>query len=382
MRAAVVASLATSVLAARPFLNEPDTGIDEVLSNITAGTLAPLNAMVGLPDFEWAARKFLPAMNYTYYSNGAAGEWSSRNNVEAFHRYTWRPRQMVDVTGIPETLPTSILGFNFSAPIFISPCARGAYGNPEAELNLVKGAGAGEILYVASDFSNAPVTEIMAAKAEGQTVFQQIYLSGNITRDGAHLQEVERAGADALVITIDSAASSIRHRAMRYGVASANTALTRLDWNYWNQLKNFTSLPMAAKGATSVETIKGAVENGVPAIVISNHGGRNLDGSPGPLEVMLELHEQAPELLDQIEIWADGGVRYGGDVLKLLALGVKAVGVGRPYMFANIFGTAGIEKVTQILKQEIIVDAGNLGVPSLEALDSTYVNWKSNNYLG
>jgi hypothetical protein len=105
MRAAVVASLATSVLAARPFLNEPDTGIDEVLSNITAGTLAPLNAMVGLPDFEWAARKFLPAMNYTYYSNGAAGEWSSRNNVEAFHRYTWRPRQMVDVTGIPETLP-------------------------------------------------------------------------------------------------------------------------------------------------------------------------------------------------------------------------------------------------------------------------------------
>jgi isopentenyl diphosphate isomerase/L-lactate dehydrogenase-like FMN-dependent dehydrogenase len=162
----------------------------------------------------------------------------------------------------------------------------------------------------------------------------------------------------------------------------SNTALTRLDWNYWNQLKNFTSLPMAAKGATSVETIKGAVENGVPAIVISNHGGRNLDGSPGPLEVMLELHEQAPELLDQIEIWADGGVRYGGDVLKLLALGVKAVGVGRPYMFANIFGTAGIEKVTQILKQEIIVDAGNLGVPSLEALDSTYVNWKSNNYLG
>ncbi|KAH6670907.1 hydroxyacid oxidase [Plectosphaerella plurivora] len=382
MRAAVVATLATSVLAARPYINEPDTGIDEVLSNITAGQLAPLNAMVGLPDFEWAARKYLPAMNYTYYQNGAAGEWSRRNNLEAFHRYTWRPRQMIDVTGIPETLPTTILGHNFSAPIFISPCARGAYGHPDAELNLVKGAGAGDILYIASDFSNAPVAEIMAAKAAGQVVFQQIYLSGNITRDGAHLQEVERAGADAHVITIDSAASSIRHRAERYGVASANTALTRLDWNYWNQLKNFTTIPMAAKGATSVETIKAAVEHGVPAIVISNHGGRNLDGSPGPLEVMLELHEQAPELLDQIEIWADGGVRYGGDVLKLLSLGVKAVGVGRPYMFANIFGTAGIEKVTQILKKEITVDAGNLGVPGLDALDSTYVNWKSNNYLG
>lgn len=222
----------------------------------------------------------------------------------------------------------------------------------------------------------------MAAKAEGQTVFQQIYLTGNLTTDGAYLKEVEAAGAAAHVITIDSAASSSRHRAQRFGVASANSNAIRLDWNYWNQLKNFTTIPMVAKGATSVETIKAAVEHGVAAVVVSNHGGRSLDGSPGPLEIMLEVHEQAPELLDQIEFWADGGVRYGGDVVKLLALGVKAVGVGRPYMFANIFGEEGVAKVSEILKREIIVDAGNIGVPGLDQIDTTYVNWKSNNYLG
>lgn len=382
MRAAVLTTLAAGALAARPFLNEPDTGIELVLGDTAEGTLPALDDLFALHDFEWAARNFLPIRNYTYYQNGAAGEWSLRNNLEAFFRYTWRPRQMIDITGLPESLPTTILGFNFSAPFFISPCARGEYGNELAEESLVKGAAASDILYVASSYSSLSVQEIMAAKAEGQAVFQQIYLTGNITTDGAYLREVEAAGADAMVITIDSAAGSIRQRAQRFGVGSANTQLTRLTWDYYNQLKNFTSLPLAAKGVTSVETAKAAVEHGVKAIVISNHGGRNLDGSPSALEIMLEIHEQAPELLDQIEIWADGGVRYGGDVLKLLALGVKAVGLGRPYMFANVYGTEGVEKVSTILKREIIVDAGNLGLPSLQDIDPTYVNWKPNHWLG
>lgn len=382
MRAAVLTSLAAGALAARPFLNEPDTGIEQVLGDTAEGTLPALDDMIALHDFEWAARNYLPTRNYTYYQNGAGGEWTSRNNLEDFKRYTFRPRQMIDITNLPASLPTTILGFNFSSPIFIAPCARGEYGNELAEEGLVKGAAASDVLYVASSFSSLSVQEIMAAKAENQTVFQQIYLTGNLTTDGAYLREVEEAGADALVITIDSAASSIRHRAQRFGVGSANTNSIRLTWDYYNQLKNFTSLPMAAKGITSVESAQAAVEHGVSAIVVSNHGGRSLDGSPSPLDVMLEIHERAPEILDQIEIWADSGVRYGGDVLRLLALGVKAVGVGRPYMFANIYGAEGVAKVSDILKTEIIVDAGNLGLPSLQDIDETYVNWKPNQWLG
>ena len=98
------AALTSVALAARPFLNEPDTAIDDVLGDVAEGTLPDLDDMIGLPDFQWAARKYLPLENYTFYANGAAGEWSMRNNVEAFYRYTWRPRQMTDITGLPNTM--------------------------------------------------------------------------------------------------------------------------------------------------------------------------------------------------------------------------------------------------------------------------------------
>lgn len=98
------ASLAVGALAARPFLSEPETGIEDAIGDTPKGTLPDLDDMIGLPDFEWAASNYLPVENYTYYMNGAAGEWSSRNNLEVFYRYNWRPRQMTDITGLPNTL--------------------------------------------------------------------------------------------------------------------------------------------------------------------------------------------------------------------------------------------------------------------------------------
>ncbi|GKT48138.1 hydroxyacid oxidase 1 [Colletotrichum spaethianum] len=123
----------------------------------------------------------------------------------------------------------------------------------------------------------------------------------------------------------------------------------------------------------SVEDARAAIEHGVPAIWLSNHGGRQLDGSPSSLEVALDIHETAPEIFTQIEVYADGGVRYGADVLKLLALGVKAVGLSRSFMFSNVFGQEGVERAIQLLKQEIVNDAGNLGVPDLKQIDASYV---------
>lgn len=270
---------------------------------------------------------------------------------------------------------TTILGFNFSAPFYISPCAVGVHGHEDGELNLVKGAAAGDILYVAAGYSSYTFQEIQDAKAEGQVVFQQMYLDGNFTADSEYIRQLEEAGTDALVLTVDSAAGSNRHRAERFGQGSANTQVRRLTWDYYDQIREVTDLPIVVKGVTSVETAKEAAAHGAPAIVVSNHGGRNLDGSPSPLEIMLEINEKAPELLDELEIWADSGVRYGGDVIKLLALGVKAVGVGRPYMFANAYGLEGVEKATEILRSELITDAGNLGLESLEDVDRSYVGF-------
>jgi hypothetical protein len=130
MRCSVLA-FASVALAARPFINEPDTGIDGQLGDFFNNkTLPPLKVLAGLPDFDWAARGYMNRSDYTYYRNGAAGEWSYRNNLEVFQRFPLRPRVMVDITKIESSLPTTILGHNFSAPFFISPCARAGYAHP------------------------------------------------------------------------------------------------------------------------------------------------------------------------------------------------------------------------------------------------------------
>lgn len=159
--------------------------IEDVLGSTATGVLPPLASMIGLPDFEWAARKFMNTTAYTYYRNGAAGEWSYRNNLEIFSRYRFRPRVLgSDVTKIEETLQTTLLGYNFSMPIFISPAARGGYANPAGEEGLVKAAGEAGILYMPSGFSSLTMETIAGMRVQNgshglgpQVTFQQVRLS-------------------------------------------------------------------------------------------------------------------------------------------------------------------------------------------------------------
>ncbi|KAF1845539.1 FMN-dependent alpha-hydroxy acid dehydrogenase [Cucurbitaria berberidis CBS 394.84] len=382
MRLSAVLAFASVALAARPFLDEPDTGIDEQLgSTVANGSLAPLKSLVGLPDFQWAARRYMNTSAYTYYRNGAAGEWSYRNNLEVFQRFRLRPRVMRDITKIDSSFPTTMLGYNFSAPFFISPCARGGYAHPDGELGLVKGAAQGNILYMPSLYSSKKIDEIYAARGNNsqQILFQQVYLDGGLNDTQKLFRDIEAKGAKAIVMTIDSPGDGIRHRAARYSVGSANTDYTLLTWDLYQQFANMTSLPIVLKGIQTVEDAREAVKNGVKAIFLSNHGGRQLDSSPSSLEIALEIYNEAPEIFQQTEVYADGGVRYGADILKLLALGVRAVGVGRPFMYANIYGAEGVAKAVSILKYELANDAANLGVGDIHKIGPEYVNWKSTN---
>ncbi|KAF2023421.1 FMN-dependent alpha-hydroxy acid dehydrogenase [Setomelanomma holmii] len=377
--AAIFASVA---FAARPFDNEPDTGIDAVLGGFAANkTLPPLTAIQGLPDFDWAAREYLPAANYTYYRNGAAGEWSYRNNLEVFQRFRLRPRVLKDITKVESSFATSILGYNFSVPFFISPCARGANGHPDGEWNLVKGAAKGNILYMPSLYASKPWASIYDQRnSTSQVLFQQVYLddpSANSTK--ALFKQIEAAGAKAIILTVDSPGDGVRHRAARYGAGSANTGLSYFTWEYFQELQSYTKLPIIPKGIQTVEDAREAIKYGAKAIFLSNHGGRQLDTSPSSLEVALEIYNEDPSIFKEVEVYADGGVRYGIDVLKLLALGVKAVGVGRPFMYANAFGVDGVVKAIDILKYELLNDAANLGVGNLKTIGPEFVNWKSTN---
>jgi isopentenyl diphosphate isomerase/L-lactate dehydrogenase-like FMN-dependent dehydrogenase len=376
-------AFASVALAARPFINEPDTGIDDQLGAIVANhSLPALKALAGLPDFDWAARNYMNRSDYTYYRNGASGEWSYRNNLEVYQRFRLRPRVMQDITKIESSLPTTILGHNFSAPFFISPCARAGYAHPDGELGLVKGAATGDILYMASLYSTKSMDDIYAARANNgsQVLFQQVYIddpSPNVTQ--ALFNKIEAAGAKAIVLTVDSPGDGVRHRAARDGKGSANSGYTLLTWEYYQELSKMTKLPIIPKGIQTVEDAREAVKQGVKAIFLSNHGGRQLDSSPSALEVALEIYNEEPEIFKQVEVYADGGVRYGIDALKLLALGVRAVGLGRPFMYANVYGADGVAKAVAMLKYELANDAANLGVGDLKKIGPQFVNWKSTN---
>lgn len=135
-----------------------------------------------------------------------------------------------------------------------------------------------------------------------------------------------------------------------------------------------TSLPIIPKGIQTAEDARKAIEVGAPAIFLSNHGGRALDGSPSPLEIAWEIYQRDPSVFEDIEVYADGGVRYGTDLLKLMSLGVKAAGLGRPFMYANLYGTAGVSRAISLLTKEVTSAGANLGLADIKNIEPSFVS--------
>ncbi|KAF4891603.1 Cytochrome b2 [Colletotrichum viniferum] len=353
----VAAQFVAAAFAAEPWENEVDTGFQIYLdsTNYTKGSLPLLKDIRAIPDFDWAARQKLDNQKYSFYRTGTAGEFSYRHNLDVWQKVQLRSKHLSDVTKLNETLPVTILGYNFSAPIFIAPAARAAYGDESAELNLVRAAGNENILYVPS-------------------MSQQIYTNGNLSVTWENIRRAERTGAKAIVWTIDAPGDSVRHRAARYDTTNASSVSSALTWDIYDQMKNQTNLPIILKGITTADEALLAVEKGAKAIYISNHGGRQLDHTPGPLEIAYEIYRNAPEVFQKVDVIADSGVRYGNDVLKLLALGVKAVGMGRPFMYANCYGLEGVTKAINIMKTEIVRDGAQMGATNLHNISMSFLN--------
>ncbi|KAI5855742.1 hypothetical protein BZA05DRAFT_464779 [Tricharina praecox] len=373
MRAALfLLSLALGVLAERPFINEPDTGL--VFDEVEIGSLPSLADMIAVPDFEAAARHYMPTRNYSYYRTGSSGEYSYRRALEIFSEVRLRPRLLRDMRNV--SLSASILGYDFTAPFFIAPAANAGLAHPLAELNLARAAGKTGILYAPSLSASKTIEEIAAAAAPGQIMFHQLYVSANKTKLASDLQRIEAAGYKGIFVTIDNPIHGIRQREARFGFSNTTNHDGGLTWAGFKALQEMTKLPLIPKGVQTVEDARLAVEAGVKAIYVSNHGGRQLDTSQQPLETLLEILRYAPEIFEQVDVFADGGVRYGTDVLKLLAMGVKMVGMGRPPMFANVFGEEGVTALVEVMRREVWVDAANLGVQDVKKIDPTYLNLK------
>lgn len=332
---------------------------------------------INLFEFEERAHKKLPTPVWDYYSSGAHDEITLKENRSAYDKICLRYRVLVDVS--ERYLSTKVLGHTLSMPVIVAPMAFQAMAHPEGELATVRAVGGAGTIMVASTLSNYSIEQIMQV-ASGPVWFQlYIYKDRAVTK--SLVERAEAAGCAALVVTVDLPVSGRRERDVRNRFAlpkglqmgnfvapemasmpkpSDQSGLTTyaaslfdpsVSWKDLEWLRSITKLPILLKGIVRGDDAKVAVENGVDGIIVSNHGGRQLDTSPATIEV---LREVAQAVNGRAELLVDGGIRRGTDVVKAIALGAKAVLVGRPVLWGLVNGGGdGVAQVLDILRSEI-----------------------------
>jgi len=336
---------------------------------------APLN----LSELERIAKARLPQMAWDYYASGADDERCLRRNVEAYDQLRLHYRVRVDVSR--RSLETTVLGERLAMPVAVAPTAFHRLAHPDGELASVRGAGDAGTVFILSTLSNTAVEEVVAA-ATGPVWFQ-LYVYRDRAATEALVRRVEAAGVRALVLTVDAPLLGRRERDVRNGFAlpphlgienlhgvkdpaaqlparAGDSGLAAyvadlldpsLTWDAVDWLRSITTLPVLVKGIVRPDDAVRAVERGAAGIVVSNHGGRQLDASPATIEAL-------PRIVDAVsgraEVLLDGGVRRGTDVVKALACGAKAVLVGRPVLWGLAAGgREGVAAALEVLRREL-----------------------------
>ncbi|KAJ5083854.1 hypothetical protein NUU61_008433 [Penicillium alfredii] len=373
----------------------PSEGMDSVSEARPAPTPdgpPPLSTLINLQDFEEIAQRYLPINAWAYYSSGADDEISKRNNARAYRKISLRPRILRKIP--PVDTSTSILGHSTTLPVYISPVGIAKLAHPDGECALAAAAGKEGLVQVLANGSSIPIERVMQSCVSlNQPVFQQLYVNRNITKSVEVVRRAQKAGAQAIWITVDSPVVGKREMDERLnlsvmagdgnsqgqGVAKtmASSISPFIDWDILSWLRQLTDLPVVIKGIQCVEDAVLAYQHGVQGIVLSNHGGRSQDTAQSPLLALLEIRKFAPFLIDgRMQIFIDGGIRRGTDVLKAIALGATAVGLGRPFLFSMAagYGEDGVHRMLQMLRQEIESNMVFLGATTLRELEPEMVN--------
>ncbi|KAJ5777638.1 hypothetical protein N7520_000884 [Penicillium odoratum] len=352
----------------------------------------PLGTLINLHDFEQVAQKYLTANAWAYYSSGADDEISKRNNAKAYQKVSLRPRILRKIPSVDTT--TSILGHKVSLPVYISPVGIAKFAHPDGECALAAAAGKDGLAQVLANGASMPIERVMEARTSAdQPLFAQLYVNRDINKSVDTIRRAVKVGAQAIWITVDSPVVGKREMderlnlsvtaedstAQGQGVAKimASSISPFIDWSILSWLRDLTDLPVVIKGIQCVEDAVLAYEHGVQGIVLSNHGGRSQDTAQSPLITLLEIRKFAPFLLkSKMQIFIDGGIRRGTDVLKAIALGATAVGLGRPFLFSLSagYGEKGVRRMVKILRQEIESNMVFLGATSLQELCPEMVN--------
>ena len=354
-------------------------------------------AFTNLLELEELARAKVPRPAFDYIAGGADDEVSLRRNREAYGKWALRPRVLVDVSSCDTS--ATVLGQRVSMPILVAPTAFHGLVHPDGEIGTARGAAAAGTIMVVSAIATRTMEEIAAAIAAPRWFQLYVWKDREVTAE--LVKRSARAGYRAICLTVDTPLLGRREKDERnaftlpsgigignvrpagldgmpeseHGSAFAKYVKEMLDpavtWRDLAWLRSLTSLPIVVKGIMTMEDAKIAVEHGVEGIVVSNHGGRQLDSTPATLDVL-------PEIVDAVrgraEVFMDGGIRRGTDVLKALALGARAVLVGRSPLWGLALGGAeGVHAVLEHLRKEFALAMSLSGRSSLGQIDRTMV---------
>ncbi len=376
-------------------------------------------SVVNIADLRNAAKKRLPQVVFDYIDGGADAEWTMRENSRVFDDVMFRPRSAVATTDVD--LRTTVLGATIDLPFLLAPVGSSRLFYPRGEEVAARVAGDAGTIYTLSTLSGCPVRDVKAATRG--PVWYQLYLIGG--RDVA-LGGIERAkncGCSALVVTIDTPVAGMRERDVRNGVkellsgaplamfpyifqflarprwfaaylrdgglmsfpnvvlqsgpmpyADVGAALEQsmVSWDDFKWIREAWQGPIVVKGVHTADDARRAIDHGAAAIVVSNHGGRQLDGVAPTLRVLPEVIAAAGE---QAEVLLDGGIRRGSDVVKALCVGARAVLIGRAYAYGlGAAGATGVVRAIEILRSGIVRTMKLLGCSSVRDLDRSLVH--------
>jgi isopentenyl diphosphate isomerase/L-lactate dehydrogenase-like FMN-dependent dehydrogenase len=350
-----------------------------------------LSALITLADYEQAAQEQMDLGPFGYYAGGAGDEVTLRDNVAAWRRWAIQPRMLV---GVGERDPSvTVLGRRLPHPLIVAPMAFQALAHPDGEVATARGAAAAGAVYCLSTLATTSVRALAEAVPEAPRWFQlYVFSDRGVTRE-LMAQAVEH-GYEALVVTVDLPVLGVRERDLRSGVlastvemvssavaAGAEGVMTPADFAglvdsnlNWSDIERFAAespLPVIVKGVLTPLDAKLAAEHGARGIVVSNHGGRQLDTVLSGADALPPIVEAAG---DKLEVLVDGGIRRGSDVLKALALGARAVMVGRPVLWGVVIdGSDGARRILELLLGELDVALALAGAPMASHLDGSFV---------
>jgi 4-hydroxymandelate oxidase len=344
-----------------------------------------------LASLESTAEATLTREAWAYVQTGAAEEDALRANRVAFRRRTLRPRVLADITSIDTT--TSLLGERVPAPFYVSPVARHGVFHPDGEVATARAAAADGVLGVYATLSTRSLEEIARASANASRWFQ-LYLQPEFDQSRRLVERAEAAGYSALVLSVDLPVLGPRDRWVARGGGAIESPLgngpelraparrpdgplgrytlpasAAATWTILDDLQSITRLPVVVKGILTGDDARRAINHGARAIVVSNHGGRQLNTAEAALEALPEVVRAVGS---DTEVYFDGGVRRGGDIVIALALGARAVGLGRPVMWAlGVGGEAGVRRLFELLGRELATEMALLGRRRVDEIDRT-----------